>query len=103
MKSTAVPSRTISIVVLVFMTATAIHAMQERSAGSSSGTFENHGEVTVGYRFTDVKGYRPQYLQLFDLRDGFRVQDFILHGDSCLLYTSPSPRDSSASRMPSSA
>jgi hypothetical protein len=82
MKSTAVPSRTIGIVVLVFMTATAVHAMQEPSAGSSSGTFENHGEVTVGYRFTDVKGYRPQYLQLFDLRDGFRVQDFILHGDS---------------------
>ena len=29
--------------------------------------------------------------------------DFVLHYDDCLLYTSPSPRDSGLSRMPSSA
>lgn len=44
--------------------------------------FENHGEVTVGYRFADIQGYRPQFLQLFNLRDGLRVQDFTLHGDA---------------------
>ena len=31
------------------------------------------------------------------------VQDLFLYNDSCLLYTSPSPRDLSTSRMPSSA
>ena len=29
--------------------------------------------------------------------------DFVFHGGSCLLYTSPSPRDMRRSRMPSSA
>ena len=32
-----------------------------------------------------------------------RVLDGIFHADGCLLYTSPSPRDLSTSRMPSSA
>ena len=31
------------------------------------------------------------------------VQDVLEHFDSCLLYTSPSPRDATLSRMPSSA
>ena len=31
------------------------------------------------------------------------IGKFHPHGDSCLLYTSPSPRDISGSRMPSSA
>jgi len=67
---------------LTLATATPALARQEPLAQSSSETFENHGEITVGYRFTDIKGYRPQYQQLFDLRDGFRVQDFIVHGDA---------------------
>src|SRR4030095_14715871 len=81
-------SRTISLrrivgtFTLVLTTTTAIIARQEPSTDSSSGSFQNHGEVTVGYRFTDVKGYRPQYLQLFDLRDGFRVHDFLIYGDA---------------------
>ena len=32
-----------------------------------------------------------------------RVADLLAEGMSCLLYTSPSPRDLSTSRMPSSA
>ena len=46
------------------------------------GGFENHGEATVGYRFIDVSGYRPQFQQMFNLRDGFRVHDMTLYGDS---------------------
>ena len=54
---------------------------QVSSPPTSSGLdFQNHGEVTVGYRFTDVRGYRPQYEQMFNLRDGFRVLDFELRG-----------------------
>ena len=37
--------------------------------------------------------------QLLDQQQGFRSE----RGTACLLYTSPSPRDSCASRMPSSA
>ena len=44
--------------------------------------FESHGEVTAGYRFVDIQGYEPQYLQLFNLKQGFRLQDFTLYGDA---------------------
>jgi len=46
------------------------------------GDFNTRGSVTAGYRFTDVKGYRPQFLQLFDLQRGFRLQDFNIFGES---------------------
>ena len=32
-----------------------------------------------------------------------KMTDYVRKGDTCLLYTSPSPRDLSTSRMPSSA
>ena len=41
-----------------------------------------------------------------ELRNGFEIklEDLHVNGDqACLLYTSPSPRDYAASRMPSSA
>ena len=36
-------------------------------------------------------------------KETFRLQKRIYEASSCLLYTSPSPRDLSTSRMPSSA
>src|SRR3569833_3389144 len=38
------------------------------------------GSVTTGYRFSDVNGYRPKFLQLFDLNSGFRLLDFKVFG-----------------------
>ena len=46
------------------------------------GDFDNRGSVTAGYRFTDVKGYRPMFQQLFDMNSGFRVMDFSLFGSA---------------------
>ena len=53
--------------------------------------------------------YRDEVLEDFQLRVGrqvrprFRLFEFIRKLISCLLYTSPSPRDRQKSRMPSSA
>ncbi len=44
------------------------------------GDFDNSGSVTMGYRFTDVKGYEPMFQQIFDLNSGFRVTDFSVFG-----------------------
>src|SRR5215467_2054701 len=44
------------------------------------GGFENQGSVTAGYRFTDISGRRDKYLELLDLRSGFRVNEFDLFG-----------------------
>jgi hypothetical protein len=46
------------------------------------GGFQNQGAVTLGYRFADIKGYQPQFLELFDLQKGFRLQDFNMFGES---------------------
>jgi hypothetical protein len=81
MKNWTIPPRhAVAATVLFLATAGTSFAQDQPAAGGES--FENHGEVTVGYRFTDVKGYRPQYDQLFSLRDGFRLYDFTLHGDA---------------------
>src|SRR4029077_16568476 len=47
-----------------------------------SQEFENQGSITVGYRFTDISGYKPTFDQLFGLRRGLRLQDFNLSGRS---------------------
>jgi hypothetical protein len=46
------------------------------------GGFNTQGSVTVGYRFDDVKGYRPMFQQLSDLEKGFRLTDFNLFGEA---------------------
>jgi hypothetical protein len=46
------------------------------------GDFTFSGTATAGYRFTDVKGYQPQYQEMFDLGNGFRVLDLSLYGES---------------------
>jgi hypothetical protein len=46
------------------------------------GGFSNQGSVSFGYRFADIKGYKPMYLQLLDLRPGPRLMDFNLFGEA---------------------
>ena len=65
----------------VSLCALAVHGTsQAQDPAPDTAAFQNHGEVTAGYRFVDTKGYEPQYRQLFNLREGFRVQDFTLSG-----------------------
>ncbi len=44
------------------------------------GGFENSGSATFGYRFTDVKGYQPEFQEMFNLNSGPRLLDFNLFG-----------------------
>lgn len=46
----------------------------------SFGGFDNQGSISTGYRFTDVKGYEPKFLELFDLQNGLRLLDLSLFG-----------------------
>ena len=63
--------------------------------------------IAVGISFwclmTAATGIIKTYLQLFITRVGVGVGEATLSPSACLLYTSPSPRDYAASRMPSSA
>ena len=57
-----------------------------------------------------IKNYRKSFIESFDTNDIEiknklinATNDINLQSISCLLYTSPSPRDKRQSRMPSSA
>jgi hypothetical protein len=46
------------------------------------GGFNTQGSASVGYRFTDIKGYAPMYREMFDLESGPRLMDFSLLGEA---------------------
>jgi hypothetical protein len=46
------------------------------------GDFNLSGSATAGFRFTEVKGYEPQFRQMFDLGNGFRLLDLDVFGES---------------------
>ena len=61
--------------------------------------FKLETEETIVTDYRDINYYK---LEILDL-EGSTANDPYLHVYVCLLYTSPSPRDLSTSRMPSSA
>lgn len=70
------------LAVLLFAAPLALAQEGSESAGVPLGDFKLSGSATGGYRFTDVRGYAPQYREMFGLGKGFRVLDFNLFGDS---------------------
>src|SRR6202166_1945683 len=46
------------------------------------GNFDLSGSATGGYRFETVKGYQPQFQEMFDLGKGFRLFDLSLYGNA---------------------
>jgi hypothetical protein len=46
------------------------------------GDFTVSGSSTAGFRFDNVKGYAPQYKEMFDLNGGFRLLDLNMDGQA---------------------
>ena len=71
--------------------------------------FAEHGAVTSANIITDKYSGRSRGFGFVEMEDDAAAEAAIEalneteHSGSCLLYTSPSPRDLSTSRMPSSA
>ena len=75
--------RFLALITLFLATRPVLMAQDESEPSPITlGGFQNQGAVTLGYRFADIKGYQPQFLQLFDLQKGFRLQDFNMFGES---------------------
>src|SRR2546425_7478969 len=55
---------------------------QDNPAPITLGGLETQGSVTAGYRFLDTSGRREKYLELFNLKKGFRVNEFELFGQA---------------------
>ena len=66
------------IFVAVLFGATALEAQD--NTPSVLGGFETQGSATAGYRFLGTTGRKQKYLELFNLRQGFRVNEFELFG-----------------------
>ena len=60
---------------------------------------------TLGSAATTCRDTAIKYLMRYGKKDGHNKKDLLkaVHYITCLLYTSPSPRDRQKSRMPSSA
>jgi hypothetical protein len=59
-----------------------LRAQDQSAPGFQWGGFQVQGSAGMGYRFTDVKGYQPMFLELFDLKKGPRLTDFNMFGHS---------------------
>jgi hypothetical protein len=68
--------------VLILGIVPALQAQDQTAPPLQWGAFQVNGSAGVGYRFTDIKGYQPMYLELYDLRKGPRVNEFTLFGHS---------------------
>src|SRR5438552_3164149 len=72
-------SRFITAALVVLLGSVTLRA-QDKPAPVGPGGFETQGSVTAGYRFLDTSGRREKYLELFNLRKGFRLNEFELFG-----------------------
>ena len=59
-------------------------------------------QMGLEYETIDVPWSHPERKEVYEV-SGQTTVPVLVDGDTCLLYTSPSPRDGLLSRMPSSA
>ena len=57
----------------------------------------------IEFKIIEDNKQTQEYLKINELNKVTEIKDSILNYNSCLLYTSPSPRDVEEARMPSSA
>jgi len=69
-----------AIIFVAGLFGTAALEAQDNTAPAVLGGFETQGSATAGYRFLDTSGRKQKYLELFNLRQGFRVNEFELFG-----------------------
>ena len=74
------PSRLIAAAAVLLSVAPLYAQDKPAPAPAVVGGFETQGSVTAGYRFLDTSGRREKYLELFNLKKGFRLSEFELFG-----------------------
>ncbi|MGN6593352.1 MAG: hypothetical protein ACTHJX_10675 [Terriglobales bacterium] len=70
----------VRLVVLLLGVMTAAVAAQTPAAGLTWGGFQVQGAAGVSLRFSDVRGYRPGFLEFYDLRSGPRMEELQFSG-----------------------
>jgi hypothetical protein len=75
-------ARSFATVILSMLAPFAMAQEAAEGAPMALGDFNLSGSATAGFRFTDVKGYEPQFREMFDLGKGFRLLDLDVYGES---------------------
>jgi len=66
---------------VILLTGFPVLKAQDQSEPSPQwGGFGVQGSASMGYRFTDVKGYEPMFEEIYNLKQGPRLMDFNLFG-----------------------
>ena len=73
------------------------------ATGTDKALSDYAGKVLLIVNVASRCGFTKQYAGLQALNEAYAAKGLAVLGFPCLLYTSPSPRDLSTSRMPSSA
>ncbi len=74
-------TRSLFFLMLAFMVSLPVLRAQGQSEPPLQwGGFGVQGSASMGYRFTDVKGYQPMFEELYNLKSGPRLMDFSLFG-----------------------
>jgi hypothetical protein len=74
--------RSFATAILSMLAPFAIAQEDAERAPMALGDFNLSGSATAGFRFTEVKGYEPQFREMFDLGKGFRLLDLDVYGES---------------------
>jgi hypothetical protein len=74
-------TRSLLFMTLAFLAILPVLKAQDQSQPPLQwGGFGVQGSASMGYRFTDVKGYEPMFQELYDLKSGPRLMDLSLFG-----------------------
>jgi hypothetical protein len=74
-------TRSLFFLMLAFLVSLPVLKAQGQSEPSLQwGGFGVQGSASMGYRFTDVKGYEPMFEELYNLKSGPRLMDFSIFG-----------------------
>lgn len=72
--------RLLFLMVAFLVALPALKAQAQSEPQLQWGGFGVQGSASMGYRFTDVKGYEPMYEELVNLKSGPRLMDFSIFG-----------------------
>jgi hypothetical protein len=74
-------TRSLFFLMLAFLVSLTVLKAQDQSEPSLQWEgFGVQGSASMGYRFTDVKGYEPMFEELYNLKSGPRLMDFSIFG-----------------------
>ena len=92
-----------NIITLTGPTASGKSTIADRLLEVDNKLFNSISTTTRKIRKDEVDGKDYNFVSFQEFETRVKNNEFLEHARFCLLYTSPSPRDATLSRMPSSA